>query len=174
MAPGVLRVGLSPRGRSQRRAKSSKRKAEGRELKAGEAGHARAVRQGRGMASRSPQPAGGHDPAWARRGSGVRPAGPRTPGSEAPAEPGEEGGPGRSRRPRRHSGDTWHFRFRLAALSPGGAAPRPPDSPESGPGEPCTDSPATSLTPAAHRKWQCGHYENSRRGERHLPDRSGI
>nr|XP_034361658.1 uncharacterized protein LOC117710673 [Arvicanthis niloticus] len=79
------------------------------------------------MASRSLQPAGGHDPAWARRGSGVRSARLRTPGSEAAAEPGEEGGPGRSRRPRRHSGDTWHFRFRLeaaAVLSVPGDLPR--------------------------------------------------
>lgn len=79
------------------------------------------------MASRSLQPAGSHDLARTQRGSGVRPAGLRTPGSEAVAEPGEEGGPGRSRRPRRHSGDTWHFRFRLepaAVLSVPGELPR--------------------------------------------------
>ncbi|XP_031206555.1 uncharacterized protein LOC116076775 [Mastomys coucha] len=109
------------------------------------------------MASRSLQPAGSHDLARAQRGSGVRPAGLRTPGSEAVAEPGEEGGPGRSRRPRRHSGDTWHFRFRLeaaAVLSVPGELPRGPltVSPVSRPGGPCTDSPATSLAPAARRK----------------------
>lgn len=91
------------------------------------------------MASRSPQPAGGHDPA--RRGSGVRPAGPRTPGSEAAAEPGE-GGRAWAEPPAAQA--QWgHVALPVPAggrgrvFCPGGAAPEPPDCPVSRPGGPC-------------------------------------
>lgn len=132
------------------------------------------ARQSRGMACPCLLPAGGHDLARARRGSGVRPAGLGTPGSEAAAEPGEEGGPGRSRRPRRHSGDTWHFRFRLeaaAVLSVPGELPRghltvPCPGPED---RARTRLPRHGLPPPAGSSL-CHHCENPRRGERHLAD----
>lgn len=131
--PGVLRVGRSRRGRPQRRAKSSKRKAAGREREAGEAEHAKAARQSRGMASRCAQPAGGHDPAWARRGSGSQAGGAANAGL---------GGASRTRR----GGRSWAELLaaqaqwgHVALPVPAGGSqsrrscPRPPDSPESRP-----------------------------------------
>lgn len=131
-----------------------------------EAGQGRPAPQARRMTPRSPQPAGGHGLGWELR-SGDRPRGRgRRMGRKAAAKP-ERGRPRPevpvSRRPRRRSRDTWHFRFGPAAAAVAAAwlrtacalLPRGHMTVRaSGPRGPGRHSPATSLAPTAGRKWR--------------------
>lgn len=96
------------------------------------------------------------------RSSGIRPAGPRTPGARRlqPNPERREAPGGSACQPPAAQAQCGHVALPApggrplpGSLPPGRAAPRPPDSPASQPRGPCLDSPATSLTPAARRKW---------------------